>query len=959
MIRNSGVKDPILENCLKVVRNSCEICKRFSKPAPHPIVSIPIATEFNECVAIDLKSYEGKYFLVMVDIFTKYCAAVLINDKKPGTIIDGMFQRWISLFGSPTKCLSDNGGEFSNSDFLQFTEAFNIKHLTTAAESPWSNGVCERLNSVLGSSVKKIIADCGCSIQTALAWAVSARNALSTYSGYSPNQLVFSFNPALPNTSQNKLSSMDRSFSSEMVRKNLNAMHAARVGFMRMEYDRKLQRAMVSNIRETKDHDINLQDEVFYKRDKCNEWRGPGTVIGRDGKQVLVKHGGQIVRVHICRAAKSGKTSEYPEIEMKKCENNAQNDHIEKDHASLCEHTPSNACQHDSGSAEEEEWHDVEEFQEDNPIERDEPEVLERQSVLRNAITQGRTSTTTGPKANVSFKKGQRVKGVCASSGQYFTGKIVGRAGKATSKTYQNCFNIEDDSNKEIGCYDVVRDFSEISTVEDDEEIAVLFNSNEVFEAKNKELENWIENDVFEEVVDEGQDFMTVKWVVTSKIKENHEVTKARLVVRGFEEVEQNYRKDSPTCSKQSMRTLLALSSAQGWSCNSLDIRSAYLQGDRIEREVYLKPPSEFYNGQLWRLKKSVYGLCDAARCWYLRLKRELINLGAEMSLYDNGVFSYMHKNEIIGVICLYVDDFLWSGTQVFEELIIEKICELFSIGSSETQTFKYLGLQIDSDGKTICTVDQRAYGASLKKIPISRNRLNNSKSFLSEKERSEYRSLIGQLNWMATQTRPDIAFDVCSLSASSKNATISDVLKANKLVERVQGNTVKLSFLCKSKLSDCELICFSDASFANLSGEGSQGGSVVCLKDSIGNLLPLHWHSKRIKRVVKSTLAAETLAAVDGAEEAIYISQLISDLLKIPRLKITCKIDNKSLVEAIQSSKQVDGKRLRIEIAILKEMLQNEVISKISWVSTNNQLANCLTKGGANSQHLLEAISC
>ena len=42
-------------------------------------------------------------------------------------------------------------------------------------------------------------------------------------------------------------------------------------------------------------------NSVYYKRENEKIWRGPGTVIGRDGKQVLVKHGSIYVRVHECR----------------------------------------------------------------------------------------------------------------------------------------------------------------------------------------------------------------------------------------------------------------------------------------------------------------------------------------------------------------------------------------------------------------------------------------------------------------------------------------------------------------------------------------------------------------------------------------------------------------------------------------------------------------------------------
>ena len=45
-------------------------------------------------------------------------------------------------------------------------------------------------------------------------------------------------------------------------------------------------------------------DEVYFKRNGEQRWHGPGTVIGRDGKQVLVCHGGVYIRAHICRLAK-------------------------------------------------------------------------------------------------------------------------------------------------------------------------------------------------------------------------------------------------------------------------------------------------------------------------------------------------------------------------------------------------------------------------------------------------------------------------------------------------------------------------------------------------------------------------------------------------------------------------------------------------------------------------------
>lgn len=44
---------------------------------------------------------------------------------------------------------SDNGGEFCSKEFQDWTEDFNIEHKTSAFNSPFSNGICERNNAVI------------------------------------------------------------------------------------------------------------------------------------------------------------------------------------------------------------------------------------------------------------------------------------------------------------------------------------------------------------------------------------------------------------------------------------------------------------------------------------------------------------------------------------------------------------------------------------------------------------------------------------------------------------------------------------------------------------------------------------------------------------------------------------------------------------------------------------------
>ena len=80
-------------------------------------------------------------------------------------------------------------------------------------------------------------------------------------------------------------------------------------------------------------------------------------------------------------------------------------------------------------------------------------------------------------------------------------------------------------------------------------DIALLMSKQEKEQdAKCKELEQWRSMGVYEEVPDEGQECISLRWVIKDKLdSEGNTFCKARLCVRGFEE-EQNFRTDSPTC---------------------------------------------------------------------------------------------------------------------------------------------------------------------------------------------------------------------------------------------------------------------------------------------------------------------------------------------------------------------------------------------------------------------------
>ena len=243
--------------------------------------------------------------------------------------------------------------------------------------------------------------------------------------------------------------------------------------------------------------------------------------------------------------------------------------------------------------------------------------------------------------------------------------------------------------------------------------------------------------------------------------------------------------------------------------------------------------------------------------------------------------------------------------------------------------------------------------------IPISRERLLQKSESVNDVEMRQLRGAIGQLNWLSCVSRPDISFSVCEASSTLKRATVKSIVHVNKILKRVKSDVSSISVPVFKSLSDLKLCVYSDASFANLPDGGSQGGHIVFLTDSDDNSCPLSWHSTKVKRMVKSTLAAETLALVDGSENAFLLSKLLAEIIHNKRdlhLPIECRTDNKSLFQAAYSLKAISDKRLRIELSLVREMLERKEMELV-WVEAKHQLADVLTKGGASGLPLLKVL--
>lgn len=122
-----------------------------------------------------------------------------------------------------------------------------------------------------------------------------------------------------------------------------------------------------------------------------------------------------------------------------------------------------------------------------------------------------------------------------------------------------------------------------------------------------------------------------------------------------------------------------------------------------------------------------------------------------------------------------------------------------------------------------------------------------------------------------------------------------------------------------------------------------------------------LSWNSGRIKRVLRSTFAAETLAAAEPVDSTVHAKAMVSWTLYgeiFPgRPKAVHVTDCCSLVQHLRNlTPKCVEKRIAIDKMAFREMISSKVIEGILWRDTKVQLADSLTKL-MNAEHLYHSL--
>jgi hypothetical protein len=203
-----------------------------------------------------------------------------------------------------------------------------------------------------------------------------------------------------------------------------------------------------------------------------------------------------------------------------------------------------------------------------------------------------------------------------------------------------------------------------------------------------------------------------------------------------------------------------------------MDVKSDFLNGI-IQEEVYVRQPPGFespkYPDRVYKLSKTLYGLKQASRAWYARLKTFLLEHGYVIGSVDKTLFTLNHDTDFLPVQ-IYMDDIIFGGSSHtlvsrFQEMM-ESEFQMFVMGEL---TF-FLGIQVKQT-KQGTFVHQAKYTKDLmKKFNVAElkpvSTLMSSAASLGSDEDGEavdqtkYRSMIGSLLYL-TATRSNIQFTV------------------------------------------------------------------------------------------------------------------------------------------------------------------------------------------------------
>ncbi|KAH9678917.1 hypothetical protein KPL71_025907 [Citrus sinensis] len=409
---------------------------------------------------------------------------------------------------------------------------------------------------------------------------------------------------------------------------------------------------------------------------------------------------------------------------------------------------------------------------------------------------------------------------------------------------------------------------------------------------------------------------------------------KARLVAKGFTQKEGIDFTEvfSPVVRHASIRIILSLVAVNNMHLEQMDVKTAFLHGELQEYIVMAQPEGFTVKSKAdWvcHLKKSLYGLKQSPRQWYLRFDSFMLEQKFQRCNLDCCVY-FREDSGMMVYLVLYVDDMLIASVSMsLIEDLKQKLkgeFDMKDLGPAK----KILGIQLHRNEKTgTLFLSQEEYirrvidkfGMTNSKpvqTPLAPHfRLSDQLCPTTEAEMSEminipYASAVGCLMYAMVLTRPDLSYVVSVVSRYMANPG-KEHWRAVKWILR---------------------LCWGD-----LDRRRSLTGYLFTL-----NNCTVNWKAQLQSVVALSTTEAEYTAAAEAVKEAIWLKGMLKEL-GIDQRSVVINCDSQSAIclsknqTHHEKTKHIDIKLHFIRLEVLRATV------KLQKVHTDKNVVDMLTK--------------
>ena len=1013
VLRSQGCRSEVSQ---AVYDMKCSTCASQQRPKISRPSALKTELDFNDKVFIDGVTWTSKggqsfHFYHILDQATNYHVAVPAPSRAAEQAVQKISDAWFQWAGPPNSMIMDSATEFTSEKFEEFLQRHDVKSTITCPHAHWQNGRSERHGQILQTMLTKIDTESPITsfhdMQQALIQCTHAKNTLSIRRGFSPEVLVFGKSSKIPgsNVSSDEVSAHESALREDahgiMFRRNLALREKARTAYHQADNDMALRRACLRRSRPDRTAYEPGEGIMMWQPQKNlpGYWFGPLKVIQQEDRfSIWASMGGKLHR----RA---------PEHVRPVCASEAHRlpEEIPMTASGKPNFTPTITIPHDEPVTNmginnynpEESVHDTD----NNSQSQDQPDGEPDDSPFEMPNSQEQADPPSVPETHDPEPEGAddliTTHLLCADD-----------VAMTVDPTETPCaWRFELDAPRNVTTQQLSHWHADeilIASTEKKQRTEVKLSSlnpeelNAFKKAKENEVQNWLSTGTVSKILRSKlapEQILRCRWILVWKPleeKTNSKETnqfkseklkthkpKARLVVLGYLDPDiTEVPRDSPTLGRQSKMLLLQLIASKGWSLGSFDIRAAFLQGKpQQDRIIGIEPVPELSKAmslkenEVCKLDKSAYGLIDAPFLWYKTLCEELRELGFQASPFDPCLYVLRHPEtkELSGALGIHVDDGIHGGDAYFHSQI-SKLETKYPFGSKKSKSFTFTGIEMYQHPDKSIELSQTKYVNHISPIAIRPERKSQENEPVTEEERHNLRGLVGSLQYAAVHTRPDIASALSHLQSQINSAKIATLITANKVLHNAKKHSDVSIKIQPINTQDLRFIAFSDASFASKSKPDSHAGMIILSthQDITRNqscpISPLSWGTKKIQRIVTSTLSAETSALSSTLDQLTWMrlywawilnpntawqkpeeAKNLPPAITLPTYKVNDQdlaiTDCKSLYDLTTRTAIPNCQEFRTQLLArsIKDIMSEGI--RLHWVHSGAQLADALTK--------------